>query len=198
MFLVKALPTDQPTYWPTDTAYYRDARTHLKSEAFKGKVWQNKVENSNIINRHSTFNRHSAASKSFTPISICFSPKGWIHSSGSFSFRDRSFRWLLFVDNPGHRQQLRIWSTRSNQVLGDSVSSSRMVSMLRNSRHYKWKNGEVDKLGQCRHVSGLPKNLKNDLFSWPSAGNILINWIEKVFWSVERGALRTYVLIFFY
>ena len=31
MFLMNALPTDQPTNQPTDTAYYRDARTHLKT-----------------------------------------------------------------------------------------------------------------------------------------------------------------------
>ena len=30
MFLMNALPTVQPTNGPTDTAYHRDARTHLK------------------------------------------------------------------------------------------------------------------------------------------------------------------------
>ena len=30
MFLMNALQTDQPTDQQTDTAYYRDARTHLK------------------------------------------------------------------------------------------------------------------------------------------------------------------------
>ena len=37
-------PTDQQTDRPTDTAYYRDARTHLKSleiNAARG-AWQNK------------------------------------------------------------------------------------------------------------------------------------------------------------
>ena len=32
MFLMNALQTDQPTDQQTDTAYYRDARTHLKRE----------------------------------------------------------------------------------------------------------------------------------------------------------------------
>ena len=31
MFLMNALPTDRQTDRPTDTAYYRDARTHLKN-----------------------------------------------------------------------------------------------------------------------------------------------------------------------
>ena len=30
MILMNALPTDQQSDQPTDTAYYRDARTHLK------------------------------------------------------------------------------------------------------------------------------------------------------------------------
>ena len=38
MFLMNALPTDRPTNQlpnqPTDTAYYRDARTHLKITDF--------------------------------------------------------------------------------------------------------------------------------------------------------------------
>ena len=37
MFLMNALPTDQPTNRPTDTAYLRDARTHLKMTFFKKK-----------------------------------------------------------------------------------------------------------------------------------------------------------------
>ena len=33
MFLMNALQSDQPTDQQTDTAYYRDARTHLKRKA---------------------------------------------------------------------------------------------------------------------------------------------------------------------
>ena len=31
MFLMNALPTNQPTDRPTDTVYYRDARRHLET-----------------------------------------------------------------------------------------------------------------------------------------------------------------------
>ena len=44
MLLMNALPTDQPTNQLTDTAYYRDARTHLKSAWLEGvSVWKEGV-----------------------------------------------------------------------------------------------------------------------------------------------------------